>query len=275
VAAGLKRLLKRFLVTIAGNRAAQRILQANVAVSQYLMGIGAGHHAGVSGERILAARLLGLPRPAGRPLCVVDVGANEGQFLDVITRELGTTPCHIHAFEPGRHAFDVLRTRFGDRSAVTLNNMALGRLAEERDLFYDTPGTTVASLYPNPPSFTSAPFHAGEKVRVDTLDNYCQAHSVETIDLLKIDVEGHELAVLEGATRVLGRRQVNMISFEFGPWHVEARTFFQDIFRFLQAHGMGTIFRITPSGYLVGIDRYRETQEQFRTTNYLALPGGA
>ena len=89
---------------------------------------------------------------------------------------------------------------------------------------------------------------------------------------MKLDVEGHELDVLRGAVRMLESQKIKMISFEFGSCNLDSRTYFQDFFYFFKEIGMSTLFRITPSGYLSPIKEYQEIYEQFRTTNFIALP---
>jgi len=89
--------------------------------------------------------------------------------------------------------------------------------------------------------------------------------------LLKIDVEGHELDVLTGALEMLKNHRIRMVSFEFGGCNIDTRTFFQDYWKFFaQFHGF-EFYRITPSGYLTRVWKYREIYEQFRTTNFLVI----
>jgi FkbM family methyltransferase len=47
-----------------------------------------------------------------------------------------------------------------------------------------------------------------------TLDSYCREYAIAHIDLLKIDVEGAELEVLEGAADLLRRQAIRRIVFE-------------------------------------------------------------
>ena len=54
-----------------------------------------------------------------------------------------------------------------------------------------------------------------ERVPATTLDRYCSDQGVSRIDLLKIDVEGAELQVLQGAARMLGERRIACLTFEF------------------------------------------------------------
>ena len=51
-------------------------------------------------------------------------------------------------------------------------------------------------------------------VAVTTLDSVCKEHSIDHIDLLKIDVEGCEYEVLQGAARMIGSLSIDIIQFE-------------------------------------------------------------
>ena len=105
-----------------------------------------------------------------------------------------------------------------------------------------------------------------------TLDEYCRNNAVTSIDLLKIDVEGHELDVLEGARAMFSNTSVKFVQFEFGGCNIDTRTFIQDFFYFFKPFGF-EIYRITPSGYCQHLPVYKETYEQFITTNFLAVHG--
>jgi methyltransferase, FkbM family len=105
-------------------------------------------------------------------------------------------------------------------------------------------------------------------VEVTTLDYWAQEQGIRP-NLLKLDVEGHELSVLEGAYSML--RSVEVVQFEFGGCNIDSRTFFQDYYYLLKDQGF-CIFRLGPRG-LIPVKRYSEVDEAFTTTNYLALRG--
>ncbi len=270
----MRRTLRQLLLKLSGNERFQRFLERNVEISQHLMGIGSGTSVDSSGEAAVVDLLLDRPAGSGS-LCVFDVGANRGQFLDLVTGRLGGVPFHVHEFEPGASAFATLEARAGRDPRVTLNHVALGRERGERLLYYDEPGSGLASLSKRRLEHFGLDFGRSERIVVDTLDDYCLRRGVERIDLLKLDVEGHELDVLEGGRSTLADGRVAMISFEFGGCNIDSRTYFQDFYYFLRDHGMGALFRIAPSGYLAPIPSYRESHEQFRTTNFLAVRANA
>jgi FkbM family methyltransferase len=245
-----------------GNATGQRFLDFSLRVNLWLMGIGAGSSPESSGETVLAKRL----RSHREPLCILDVGANKGQFASMILSRLHDLPLTLHCFEPGSHAFEALKQAHGGDPRVVLNNVALGSEKGSRTLYFDAPGSVLASVYKRRLDFRNIAFDESETVDVATLDAYCEA--MPRVHLLKLDVEGHEMDVLLGATATLER--CDMVSFEFGGTNIDSRTYLRDFFFFFRDRRF-RLFRIGPSGYLRALERYSEWDEQFVTTNFVAI----
>jgi len=112
-------------------------------------------------------------------------------------------------------------------------------------------------------------FNESEEVSIDTIDNYCSENAIEHIDLLKLDIEGHELDALSGANDMFAKRAIKNVTFEFGGCNIDTRTFFQDFWYFFSKNEF-KLFRITPSGYMHPLKTYKEIYEQFRTINFMA-----
>lgn len=257
---------KRLLVPLTGNRPAQYLLQRLGNVSNYLMGIGSGDNLFFSGEEAAIKQMMA----AGPgPYTVFDVGANTGQWLKLLGRNLDLSSLNLHCFEPGGAAFAKLSERFGHIQGAILNQTALGDQAGHRLLYIDKSDLELASFSKRESSPHGEGFEDSEMVSVNTLDGYCREKGLDRIDLLKIDTEGHELDVLRGARRMLAERRVKLILFEFGGAGMDSRVFFRDIFDLLVAHGY-QVLRITPSRYLIPIAEYSALLEQFLTTMYLA-----
>ncbi len=160
-------------------------------------------------------------------MTVFDVGANYGQFALYAAARVGAAG-RVHAFEPSSYSFGRLRTnaardpRLAGR--VVLNRCAVAdRAGTVRLHSYGAEHSAWNTLYPHgmwesaesrdegrPPLLPSA----GEDVAAVTLDGYCADKGIGQIDLLKIDVEGAEPAVLEGARDLLARRRVAAFIFE-------------------------------------------------------------
>jgi FkbM family methyltransferase len=232
-----------------------------------LQGIGAGGDVSTSGEREVLTLLRKRAKP---PFVVFDVGANEGQFLDVALISLRGVEATIHCFEPGRVTFAKLTHGREKERHVVLNNTAIGREVGAATLWCDRKGSGIASLTRRDLAHFGIAFNDSESVQVTTLDDYVAAAGVDRIDLLKLDIEGHELDALAGAQGLLERRAIGMVLFEFGGCNIDSRTYFRDFWRILTDSGM-VFFRLTPSGYHSPITAYKEVLEQFRTTNFLAV----
>lgn len=137
---------------------------------------------------------------------VVDVGANTG-FYSLLA--LATGAAHVHAFEPVREIADVLRAnaQMSELTArLSVHEMALGEAQAVLDLHFPDAShglmETSASLSK---AFRSR--HAGvRQVPVQRLDAVLSDDVLwrdaprDTPVLVKIDVETHEPAVLQGAS---------------------------------------------------------------------------
>ncbi|MEZ6066346.1 MAG: FkbM family methyltransferase [Planctomycetaceae bacterium] len=260
-------LLKRFCSHFTGNALAQRALEYNVRFSQYLMGVGAGTKVHSSGELGLVRLLQSWP---SRPLRVFDVGANVGQFAGLLRENFQQRDIELHSFEPGAEAFAQLQQSLADWPAARANRCALGSEPGLATLYSDVAASGLSSLIQRDLEHVGKSMTLCQVVQVDTVDAYCERHGIRHIDLLKIDVEGHECEVLAGAAKLFERGTVRAVTFEFGGCNIDSRTYFRDFWQFFREQGM-TLHRLTPRGYLRRIDRYRESHEQFVTTNYLAI----
>ena len=187
---------------------------------------------------------------------VFDVGAQGGDYSREVISVAGEAP--VFAFEPSSRDFAKLKEILGDK--IKLQQVALS----------DTVGRVT--LYANGANGLSSLYQVGtetnggqkEEVVTDTIDNFCQKQNISKIDLLKLDVEGHELACLKGAHRMLPK--IKNIQFEMSSRSRDAGTYFKDIFDYLADY---RIYRILKDG-LFEIESPDKLSELLFTTNYLA-----
>lgn len=206
-----------------------------------------------------------------KELLIFDVGANRGEYVRLVLDLLVKNPPEIHCFEPSPTSFKRLQARFGAHPRLLLNPFGLGEIAGPAKLYADVAGSSLSSLTKRDVEHFGMSFDHVETVSMETLDEYCSRKSIEQIDLLKIDVEGHELGVLTGANRFLKEGRIRMVQFEFGGCNIDTRTFVRDYWRLFGEVGDFDLFRIMPSGHLFTIEAYCEDLEQFRTTNFLVV----
>jgi FkbM family methyltransferase len=132
-------------------------------------------------------------------MTVVDAGANIGTHTLYFANAV-TSSGHVVAVEPQQVLYNVLCGNIalnGHRHVTTLN-AALG----------SRPGSITAPHvdYQNSGNFGGVEFgaqHSGEEIEVRTLDSL----SLRSCDLIKIDVEGMEKEVLEGAVQTLEKHR--------------------------------------------------------------------
>lgn len=261
-----KHMRKKVLYYIVGNKIAQKYIARKIRKSQILAGIGSGGNIENSGEKSILKKLASLKQDS---YCLFDVGANKGDFTKIILDFFNNDNIEIHSFEPSKATFELLSNNIKS-DKVILNNKGLGKEAGIFPFYTDSPGSGIASLTKRKLDYLGVDFDYSEDVSIDTLDEYCLANNVKEIDLLKLDVEGHEFDVLEGSKDMLKRKMIKMISFEFGGCNIDTRTFLRDFYYLLKEFGF-FLYRITPSGYFYPIEKYSEKLEQFRTTNFIGI----
>ena len=138
-------------------------------------------------------------------MTVVDVGANIGEITLFAAKKLQRG--RVLAFEPNPRIFEQLsrNVALNQLSNVELFNAGLYDqqgvlpLYEEEEKYYGRPNEGMTSL------FTSGRARAAATVPLRRLDDVAQECALETMDFLKIDVEGAEWMVLRGGGMAIGR----------------------------------------------------------------------
>ena len=144
---------------------------------------------------------------------IFDVGANDGQTSLLLARRFPGAA--IKAFEPSPRTFAALKNAIRPHSAIEAFELALGAHAQTQEL-YEYGDTVLSSLHPEANYIKRFPQHATRRsVTVETLDRFCREHGIERIDLLKVDTEGFDLAVLQGASTMLDRGGIAFVYVEF------------------------------------------------------------
>lgn len=224
-----------------------------------------------TGEDHLVRRVL--PRTITAPSPVIlDVGANRGEMS--IALRAAFPDARIVAFEPNPVTYERL---VGNVKGLDVECVRAGLGASE--------GTARLHCYRGDETSGHASFYrdmfclyegygiggasdlVGFDVGVRTLDGACRDLGIEGVDFLKIDVEGHELRVLEGAREMLAGGRIASIQFEFTDCNVPSRTFMRDFYESLRNF---TFYRLAPRG-LIPMGPYAARLEVFQFQNVLAV----
>lgn len=200
-----------------------------------------------------------------QPVCF-DVGANIGNYSTLLADVL--SDARIVSFEPNPSAFGLLEKKVSHLPHVCLEGVGLGESPGNLKMW--VPEGASVSSHASLHSVVLTDLHRYDKVTsievpILRLDDYCHDHGIERIDFLKIDTEGHELAVLKGAHRLLEAGAIRIIQFEFNEMNVVSRVFLKDFFDLLPQY---TFYRLLRSS-LVPLS-YSPREEIFRFQNIVA-----
>jgi len=199
-----------------------------------------------------------------KPKIFIDIGCHQGEYTNLLLKKLPNLEVHI--FEPSKVSFENLAKLFLNKGFF-LNNSALSNVNKKGILFSPHPGSGLASLTKKDLRHANIKFDLSEEIDVIRFDKYWDKSS-SIIDYVKIDVEGHELEVLEGFGLLINN--VKLIQFEFGPSNIDSRTFFRDFWYFFLEKDF-LLYRITPLGNVLITEYGREKEEKFFFTNFIAI----
>jgi len=257
--------LIKMVSPVAGKKAFQGMFEALHQFSLLGMNIGSGSHPQSSGE-INALHYISKQFKSLDEVVLFDVGANVGKYTLLLNKIIGSKAI-IYSFEPSIKTYEKLIESVKELSGVKTFNMGLGDENKRVSLFTNSEGSGLASVYQRRLDHIDVYMNQKEEVEIRTLDSFCSEQNIDHIHFLKIDVEGHEKKVLEGASNLLSNGDIDFIQFEFGGCNIDSRTYFQDFYYLLK--DKYKIYRILKDG-LFQIRQYKEVYELFNTTNFLA-----
>jgi hypothetical protein len=108
-------------------------------------------------------------------------------------------------------------------------------------------------------------------VELTTVDDFMSSEKIERLNLVKVDAEGHELAILKGAANAITAGKIDLVQFEFNEMNVVSRTFFKDFYAALPRF---SFYRMLVDG-LAPVGDYRaRTHELFFLHNVIAIRDG-
>ncbi len=215
------------------------------------------------------------------PVIIFDVGAHVGK---VTKKYRHTFPnAHIHAFEPFDKSYDELNNLATHDANLTVNQLALT----------DHIGTEI--LHINRSSATNSLLQTDKRgadfwerdlietydhvhVETITINSYCHQHKIDQIDILKLDIQGSELAALKGAETLLKRGSITLVYTEalIAPTY-KNQTSFHDLISYLKKYGL-ELFNVYDMHYrqnqLIQLDAIFMLQDANLTDNTQNSPRG-
>ncbi len=177
----------------------------------------------------------------------LDIGANIGAHTLHLARCVGPSG-RVFAFEPTAFAFRKLLTN------IALNPSLASRIVAEQVMLVDPRcGTLEPQLYSSWPLVLAPRLHEEHfgqlknttGARAMALDEYIKMREVSSVNLIKLDVDGHECSVLRGAEETI-RRHRPAIVMELAPYVLrDAGHELEDLVGIIQSLGYGFRDQIT------------------------------
>jgi len=170
-------------------------------------------------------------------ITIVDIGASGG--VDSRWRDF-TSMCTGILFEPDPREYDVLK-KSSDNNLIVLNTALSDSPGDIK--FHLCKKQQVSSVYQ--PNFEildkypdSSRFKVEKiiKIKADTLDNQLKKNKINEIDFIKIDTQGYELSILQGADFYMDKAIGLQIEVEFEQMY-ENQPLFADVDAFVRSKG--------------------------------------
>jgi FkbM family methyltransferase len=218
----------------------------------------------VNGERRVLAQIT----PYLREPIVFDVGAHTGSWTAMLL--LHMPMARVDCFEIVPETCAALRHEMQTHGHVRVHPFGLSDRAGTVSMAYNKTYTSTSAITP----LETSRFFAGSiterlVVPIDTGDAVVERLALDHLDVLKIDVEGHEVDVLRGfAQTFASARAPRFVQFEYGQTYLPGRHTLKEAYEVLEPNGY-VIGRIFPKG--VEFKGYAASDEHFRMGNYAAV----
>ncbi len=167
----------------------------------------------------------------------VHLGHSSQEYLEAFPN------CRVYGFEPESDNFEkaaALLTSYGER--VKLSKLGLADTVGESTLNINSHDGTHSLLKIGEQKYWEgyASTLATKSIDLITVDHFCQLHDIDTLDILKMDIQGAELSALKGAEGMLRRGAISLVVTEvvFRPLYA-AQPQFWDIGSYLNSLGYG------------------------------------
>lgn len=162
---------------------------------------------------------------------VIDAGSNKGDWASVIAANVG----ELHLFEPNLMLLHYSMVRFCELNNILYNEYALSNHNGSAKFICFTNSNNGLSNIIGNDTFGDLPFKR-TIVHTIKLDDYLNNINID-IDFLKIDVEGADLLVLQGAERLLTEKRFKFIQVEKANHINTIGQTFDDILNYLNKFG--------------------------------------
>jgi FkbM family methyltransferase len=197
------------------------------------------------------------------PLVIIDGGANIGGYS--LHADQFNPGCKIFAFEPVEPTFQMMSQTVKDHKNIVpvMKGLYSENCTKEINVF---PSHTHSSIY----DIQGLSYESDKKLKIELVrgDDFLKEQHIDSIDLLKLDVEGAEFDALTGFENSIRDGKIKAIQFEYGYINISTKKLLIDYYTFFEANGyiLGKIF---PKK--VEFRKYEFKYEDFLGPNFIAV----
>ena len=143
----------------------------------------------------------------------IDGGANIGFFSLIASKIVGSTG-RIIAFEPTPSTYSFLKKNIKVNNLKNITTIRKGLSSSEKKLSFILKNNAEANSIISDENKIFKNEDQIIKINTVTIDKFCEENNLKKIDLIKLDVENHELEAIKGARKILSINQNIKIIFE-------------------------------------------------------------
>ncbi len=194
---------------------------------------------------------------------IFDVGANNGYWSKYFNNYFSN--CSFYLFEITPSKLRILN-KIRNKNFKILN-FGLGK-KNKIDFFYEYPSLDGEnSLYNTRPDVKSKK----TKTKFQKGDFFCKKNKIDKIDFLKIDVEGMELEVLIGFKKMIQKKKIQLVQFEYTVANSISRYLLSDLYNFFRENDY-VVGKLTSNG-IIFLNKFNLDMNNFKFgPNFVACP---
>jgi len=206
-------------------------------------------------------------KQSSEPICLIDIGANEGNWTLQASRVAGTgARIAVHAFEPCATTREVLKARCAGLPWVTIHEQGMSAICEIRPFYSGGGGSGTNSLH----ALSGA---KEELVELTTCDEFLRESRIAHVSMLKVDTEGFDFLVLRGAVGSLAKGNIDIVQFEYNWRWLLNHVCLRDVFDLVKEkpYRLGKLV----GGSIEFYDEWHFEMDRFFENNYVLVKRGS
>ena len=154
---------------------------------------------------------------------LIDVGSHKGLYTDLFLRNFNIKM--VYMFEPQKKFYKLIKKKYKNRNKIQIFNNAISDRNTEKKIYINKHDLTSSLTKSNKNNFylnMKAKLFGGNldnmitasyNVKTVRLSDIIKKKKIKSIDLIKIDTEGHELNVIKGLAKEISKIKVILIEF--------------------------------------------------------------